>query len=73
MSPGPRRSARELLRPSAEQRFTFLYREVSPDALQIPPLAVEVGATKPRRRKPVPAPVPVGAAPLTAVPAPVYP
>ena len=31
-------------------------REVSPDALQIPLLAVEVGTTKPRRRKPVPAP-----------------
>jgi hypothetical protein len=54
---------------SGGQRLTFRYREISPDALRIPPLEVEVGATKPRRRKPVPAPKAVGAAPRTAVPA----
>jgi hypothetical protein len=53
--------------------LTFLYREVSPDALQIPPLQVEVGTSEPRSRKPVPAPTAAGAASRTAMPAAVYP
>jgi len=47
---------------------TFLYRDLSPDALAIPPLAVEVDAKPWPRRKPVPAPKPVGGAPHTSVP-----
>lgn len=48
--------------------YTFLYCEENL-GLAIPPLAAQVK----RRRKPVPAPKPVGAAPRTAVPAAVYP
>jgi len=29
---------------TVRQRLTFLYRELSPDTLQIPPLEVEIGA-----------------------------